>query len=128
MTHTLQASKALRVFLHTRDWDLFGVTASKSGRFASDSEWDLATSQFPPIPGHMLEAWPSDGLPLGIPMITTYFRMKRASMTGDMSDAVCQQELALFTLLSLHMEAVTTRRVLEAFGQVHWVHSRASEH
>ena len=114
MTHTLQASKAFRIFLHTRDWDLFGVTPSKPGRFASDSELGLATSQFPPIPADMLEAWPSDGLPFDIPMMATYFGMRRASMAGEMAsryDAACREEFALFIALSLHTEAVTTRRL-----------------
>ena len=114
MTHTLQASKAFRVFLHTRDWDLFGVTPSKPGRFDSDSELGLAPSQFPSIPFDMLEAWPSAGLPFDIPMMATYFGMKRPAMTGEVAaryDAACRQEFALFIVLSLHTEAVTTRRL-----------------
>ena len=114
MTHTLQTSEAFRVFLHTRDWDLFGITPSRPGRFASDSELGLAPSQFPSIPIDMLEAWPSDGLPFGIPVMATYFGMKRAAMTSEVAaryDAACRQEFALFIVLPLHTEAVTTRRL-----------------
>ena len=56
MTNTLQTGKVFRVFLHTRDWDLFGVTPAKPGCFASDSELGFATSLFPPIAADMLEA------------------------------------------------------------------------
>lgn len=114
MSHTLQACKAFGVFLHTRDWDLYGDTPDKPGRYAPESRLVVAPSYFPAIPEDIFSAWPSVGLPFDIPLMATYYGMARSSMDAAMAeryDRACRHEFALFTAIALHTEAVNTKRL-----------------
>ena len=111
-THARQASRAFGVFLYSREWDLFGKSPADDGRFNEDSRLAVSAHLLPKIDSRLLEAWPSDALPLEPPLMALYFGCQRDNMipgVAERFDCAVREEFCLISASALYHEAVNSR-------------------